>query len=81
MVSYLYVILKLVQITLRHDVSRIVQCIIQYGKPEQRTAILAEFVGKIVEMSKTPYGHFVGTVWYGYPGTPRVEAPLQPLPP
>jgi len=49
---------KVLQVTLRHDASRVVQCIFQYGTKEQRGLILDELVQKLVEISKTPYGHF-----------------------
>jgi pumilio homology domain family member 6 len=47
------------QVTLRHDASRITQCLLQFGSVEQRTVILKEILPRIIEMSKTPYGHFV----------------------
>lgn len=46
------------QVTLRHDVSRIVQCILQFGTNAQRSAIVNEMVPKMFEICKTPYGHF-----------------------
>lgn len=49
---------KILQVTLRHDASRVVQCILQYGTKEQRKSILEELAQKVVEIAKTPYGHF-----------------------
>ena len=46
------------QVTLRHDVSRIVQCILQFGNEAQKSFILSEMQPKLFEISKTPYGHF-----------------------
>ena len=46
------------QVTLRHDASRMTQCILQYGTEEQRSIILGELSTKTVEIAKTPYGHF-----------------------
>ena len=47
------------QISLRHDSSRIIQSIIQYGNPNQLTRILNELYPKLMEIAKTPYGHFI----------------------
>ena len=49
---------RILQITLRHDVSRIIQSILQFGSPSLRSLILSEISGKILEICKTPYGHF-----------------------
>lgn len=46
-------------ITLRHDASRIVQAIIQFGTVAQQDVILSEIQAKMGEVAKTPYGHFV----------------------
>ncbi len=53
-----FVCFVLWQVTLRHDVSRIVQSIFQFGSPVQRTTVLTELLPKFIEISKTPYGHF-----------------------
>jgi len=50
---------KVLSVTLRHDAARIVQSIFQFGTVAQRVDILNELAGKIFEISKTPYGHFV----------------------
>jgi hypothetical protein len=46
-------------ITLRHDASRIVQAILQFGTSTQQEEILEELYPKLAEICKTPYGHFV----------------------
>jgi pumilio family protein 6 len=46
------------QVTLRHDVSRIVQCILQFGNDAQRSIVVSEMAPKLFEICKTPYGHF-----------------------
>ena len=48
----------MIKVTLRHDVSRIVQAILQFGTPLQRKIVLTELLGKLVEICKAPYGHF-----------------------
>lgn len=49
---------NVLQVTLRHDASRMTQCILQYGTEEQRTQVLGELLDKAAEIAKTPYGHF-----------------------
>jgi len=46
------------QVTLRHDASRITQCLLQFGSSEQKQLVLQELLAKAVEIAKTPYGHF-----------------------
>lgn len=46
------------QVTLRHDASRIVQTILQFGDQSQKDIMLGELAAKAYEISKTPYGHF-----------------------
>ena len=50
---------SLYQVTLRHDASRIVESILQFGTEKQREKILTEIANKLFEIAKTPYGHFV----------------------
>ena len=45
---------KILQITLRHDVSRIVQSILQFGTNTLRSAVLTEISSKVLDISKTP---------------------------
>lgn len=49
---------KVVEVTLRHDASRFVQTIFQFGNVSQRKDILEELCSKLFEIAKTPYGHF-----------------------
>lgn len=49
---------KVVEVTLRHDASRFVQTIFQFGNVSQRKEILEELCSKLFEIAKTPYGHF-----------------------
>mgnify|MGYP005993380535 CR=1 FL=1 len=46
------------QVTLRHDASRITQCLLQFGSAQQKQLVLQELLAKAVEIAKTPYGHF-----------------------
>ena len=45
-------------VTLRHDASRIVQTVLQFGTPAQKETILHALCAKTYEIAKTPYGHF-----------------------
>lgn len=38
--------------------SRIIQSILQFGSSDLRSLMLSEISAKILELSKTPYGHF-----------------------
>jgi len=50
----------LVQISRKHDGSRVVQGCLTYGTPEQREQIIAAFLNnEMVELAKSKYGHFV----------------------
>ncbi len=42
---------KVSQVTLRHDTSRAVQCVLQFGTKDQRKKILDELLPKIVEVN------------------------------
>eukprot|EP01035_Chromulina_nebulosa_P017378 gene17378-22926_t len=46
---------NLATLSLRHDVARVIQYIIQYGNDSQRKAILLELLPKFSEIAKTPY--------------------------
>ena len=50
---------KMKEVVLKHDASRIVQSLIQFGSAEQRLKILNEISDAIPEMSKIQYAHFV----------------------
>lgn len=45
-------------VTLRHDASRMVQCILQFGTDAQKDLVLQDLLPKFHEIAKTPYGHF-----------------------
>lgn len=50
---------KFQEVVLKHDASRVVQSLIQFGSPDQRKLILNELRDIIPEMSKIQYAHFV----------------------
>ncbi|RYG70327.1 hypothetical protein EON64_00465 [archaeon] len=45
-------------VALRHDASRMVQCLLQFGTDAQREEVLQDLLPKLHEVAKTPYGHF-----------------------
>ena len=59
------------QVTLRHDASRITQCLLQFGSAKQKQQVLQELLGKAFEISKTPYGHFTILKAISYCTTPE----------
>ncbi|GMI43646.1 hypothetical protein TrCOL_g2916 [Triparma columacea] len=50
---------KMLEIGQRHDASRVVQAMVQFGTDEQRAVVLDELKGAIADMSKSQYGHFI----------------------
>jgi pumilio family protein 6 len=50
---------KALTLAKKHDASRVVQAMIQFGTPEQRVAILNELKENIVDLSKQQYSHFI----------------------
>ncbi|CCG84086.1 protein of unknown function [Taphrina deformans PYCC 5710] len=58
---------SVVDIIFKHDASRVVQACFKYGTEEQRTTILKELKGRLVELSKSTYGKFlvVKMLYYG----------------
>lgn len=46
------------EVTLRHDISRVVQCLLQFGTSVQRDKVLVELLPHANEIARTPYGHF-----------------------
>ncbi|PSC67267.1 pumilio-like protein 24, partial [Micractinium conductrix] len=42
-----------------HSASRVIQTCAKYGTAEERASILRELEPKLLELSKSPYGHFV----------------------
>lgn len=73
---------QLMSITLRHDASRIVQCLLQLGSESQRRDLITQLCEgtkqrdgrsmKIADIAKTPYGHFVVIKAISY-GTTKEE--------
>lgn len=61
---------SVVDIIFKHDASRVVQACFKFGTEAQRTTILKELKGRIVELSKSTYGKFlvVKMLYYGSPG-------------
>lgn len=49
------------EIALKHDASRLVQAVVQHGNDAHRTAVLQELASSLVELSRSPYAHFVVT--------------------
>jgi len=49
---------RVLDVTLRHDASRIVQSILQFGTEAQRLVVVTELCKKAADVSKAPYGHF-----------------------
>jgi hypothetical protein len=45
---------NILQVTLRHDASRAVQCILQFGSAEQRRQILSEMGDRMSEVGNQP---------------------------
>jgi hypothetical protein len=61
----------IVEITLRHDASRIIQTVIQFGNDRQREMVLNELLPKFYEIAKSPYGHFTILKMITYGNTPE----------
>lgn len=68
-IDELYGLIKgsVVEIIFKHDASRVVQASFKFGSEEQRTTILNELKGRLVELSKSTYGKFlvVKMLFYG----------------
>lgn len=60
------------EIVFKHDASRIIQTAIKYGTPAQRSMLMEELKGNIVELSKSSYGKFL-TVKLLFYGTPEMK--------
>lgn len=58
---------SVVDIIFKHDASRVVQACFKFGTPDQRSQILKELKGRLVELSKSTYGKFlvVKMLYYG----------------
>ncbi|XP_071118685.1 pumilio homolog 3-like [Haliotis cracherodii] len=50
---------KVHEMSMAHDTARVVQCLVQYGNPEHRTAVMEEIKDDIVSMCKSKYAKFV----------------------
>lgn len=50
---------KVVDISLKHDGSRIIQSLYKYGTAEQRSSLTKEILKSVVVMSKTKHGRFL----------------------
>ncbi|KAI3432645.1 hypothetical protein D9Q98_004191 [Chlorella vulgaris] len=50
---------RLAELAGSHSASRIIQSCAKYGSPAERAAIVKELEPKLLELSKSPYGHFV----------------------
>ena len=48
-----------VDITFKHDASRVIQAAFKFGNEHERDIILSELKGRIVELSKSTYGKFL----------------------
>ena len=57
---------NILQVTLRHDASRAVQCVLQFGTLAQRKEILTEMGDRISEVRrKRRVGRVILYIWYG----------------
>ena len=50
---------KMGELAKKHDASRVIQAVVQFGTEEQRAATLKELVDDIPELSKQQYSHFI----------------------
>lgn len=50
---------RIAELSGNHSASRVVQACIKYGSTEDRQKILKEVQPRLLELSKSPYGHFV----------------------
>ncbi|KAK7488494.1 hypothetical protein BaRGS_00020279 [Batillaria attramentaria] len=50
---------KVKELAVVHDSARIIQCLVQYGSPEQRAAVLEEIKDHIVDLCKNKYAKFI----------------------
>lgn len=46
-------------VSMSHTGSRVVQAIVKFGSPEQLERIWDEVMPSLLELSKSPYGHFL----------------------
>eukprot|EP00899_Mesostigma_viride_P022877 jgi/Mesvir1/3774/Mv08221-RA.1 len=57
---------KLLQVATNHKTSRVLQSILKYGKPEDINAVWVELKPHLLELSISPYGHFLVTKLIDY---------------
>ncbi|PVF96955.1 ARM repeat-containing protein [Serendipita vermifera] len=50
---------KVAEVAFKHDVSRIIQTIVKYGRQEQRNMVALELKGKYKELSQSKYSKFL----------------------
>lgn len=50
---------KIFEVAAKHDASRVIQSLMQFGKPEHRTQVVAELQDHLVELAKMQYGCFL----------------------
>ncbi|CAI5711936.1 unnamed protein product [Hyaloperonospora brassicae] len=56
---YLLVKGKIYDVAAKHDASRVIQSLMQYGKPEHRSQIVLEMKDQLIEVAKMQYGCFL----------------------
>ncbi|KAG2530750.1 hypothetical protein JM16_001459 [Phytophthora kernoviae] len=61
LVDELYTLVKgkIYDVAAKHDASRVIQSLMQYGKPEHRSQIVLEMKEHLIEVSKMQYGCFL----------------------
>ncbi|XP_062611509.1 pumilio homolog 3-like [Saccostrea cucullata] len=60
-----------------HDTARVLQCLIQYGSPEQREIVFQEIKDQIVLMSKSKYAKFLVKKFLIYGSKPMKNAVIK----
>lgn len=61
------------EIALKHDSSRIIQCMVKYGNNEQRNEIYKELVPHFVECSQSKHGSFLAVSLVHYANKDRLK--------
>ena len=70
---------KIVDISLKHDGSRIIQTLYKYGTAEQRSSITKELLKSVVSISKTKHGRFLVISMLRYSSKQDIEAFLEAI--
>lgn len=60
---------KMYDVAAKHDASRVIQALLKYGKPEQRSQCVAEMREHIIDLAKMQYGCFLVQKMIKYGGT------------